>query len=185
MEGAQVHWQVGQGDKERRGGEEELGLGQRDPEGERGGRFDKERGETGREPKASWVTTDSLLGEAVTKGEVLPEGEEQMGETGMVMDSDWLCPIQEGVRLRLVGVVTFGVAIERQVELEVAPSKVREFGAACEASGIVVFREGEDGAEVSEEELGGGEFAADEGGTGEVMRGIGEVGWGENGKAGD
>lgn len=39
--------------------------------------------------------------------------------------------------------------------------------------------------EVSEEELGGGELAADGGGTGEVIRGIGEVGWGENGKAGD
>lgn len=76
MEGAQVHWQAGQGDKERRGGEEGLRVGQRDPEGETGGRVDKERGETGRKPKASWVTKDSLLGEAVTDGEVVPEGEE-------------------------------------------------------------------------------------------------------------
>lgn len=64
--------------------------GQRDPEGETGGRVDKERGETGREPKASGVTKDSLLGEATTEGEALPEGEEWMDETGMVMDSDWL-----------------------------------------------------------------------------------------------
>lgn len=54
-----------------------------------GGRVDKERGETGREPKASWVTRDSLLVEAVTQGEVLPEGEEWMCETGMMMYSDW------------------------------------------------------------------------------------------------
>lgn len=61
MEGAQEHWQTGQGDRERRGGEEGLGLGQRDPEGETGGRADKERGEIGREGEASWVTKDSLL----------------------------------------------------------------------------------------------------------------------------
>lgn len=183
MEGAQVHWQAGQGDKDRRGGEEELGLGQRDPEGERGGRLDKERGDTGREPKARGVTTDSLLGEAVIEGEFLPEGEEQMGEAGTVMDSDWLGPIEQGVRLRLVGVVTFGVmAVERWLKFKEAPGKIREFCAACEASGVAVFWMGEDEAGVSEEEMGGGELAA---GTGEVMRGIGEVVWGENGKAGD
>lgn len=88
MEGAQEHWQTGQGDRERRGGEEGLGLGQRDPEGETRGRADKERGETGREEEASWVTKDSLLGEAVMEGEALPEGEEGIGETGTVMDSD-------------------------------------------------------------------------------------------------
>lgn len=61
MEGAPVHWQAGQGDRERTGGEEGVGLGQRDPEGETGGR--EERGETGREEEASWVlaATDSLL----------------------------------------------------------------------------------------------------------------------------
>lgn len=46
--GAQVHWQRGQGDKEGGGGEEGLGLGQQDPEGDVGGRT-----ETGREPDRS------------------------------------------------------------------------------------------------------------------------------------
>lgn len=105
IEGAQVHWQAGQGDRERRGGEDGLGLGQRDPEGETGGRVDKKRGETGREEEASWVTEDSLLGEAVTEGEALPEGEEGMRETGMVMGSDWLEAIEEGTGVRLVCVV--------------------------------------------------------------------------------
>lgn len=54
MEGAKVHWQAGQGDRERRGGEEGVGLVQRDPEGETGGTADKERGETGREEGAAW-----------------------------------------------------------------------------------------------------------------------------------
>lgn len=44
---------------------------------------------------------------------------------------------------------------------------------------------GEDGRDVSEEGTGGGELAADKKGTGEVMSGIGEDGWGENGKTGD
>lgn len=70
--------------------------------------MDKERGETGREPKASWVTKDSLLGEASTEGEVLPDGEEWMDEMGIVMDSDWLdWPTEDGMRVRLVGVVAF------------------------------------------------------------------------------
>ncbi len=79
--------------------------------GDAGGRVDKERGETGREEAASWETEDSLLGEAVTEGEVLPEGEEGMEETGMVMASVWLGPVEEGERVRLVGVVAVsGVA---------------------------------------------------------------------------
>lgn len=84
--GIEAHWQVGQGDRERGGGEEGLGLGQRDPEGETGGRADKERGETGREE-------DSLLGETAKEGEALPEGEQGMGEMAM------------GTRSRLVGAV--------------------------------------------------------------------------------
>lgn len=51
------------------------------------------------------MTRDSLLGEVVTEGEALPEGEEGMGETGTVMDSDWLGLIEEGRRVRLVCVV--------------------------------------------------------------------------------
>lgn len=54
MECEQVHWHAGQGERERRGGEEGLGLGQADPDGETW------RGETGRERGA---THDSLLGE--------------------------------------------------------------------------------------------------------------------------
>lgn len=112
MDGAQVHWQAGQGDKERRGGEEGLGLGQRDPEGEVRGRVDRDRGDTGREPPTTWVTTDSLLGEVVTEAEVLLVGEEVI--VCMVVDSDW--PIEEGVRLTLVGVVSFAAIAGRRQE---------------------------------------------------------------------
>lgn len=63
---------------------------------------------------------------------------------------------------------------------------------ACEGFGVGVVNVGEvgakvggDGRDVAEEQMGGGELEADEGGKGEVMRGIGEDGWGENGKAGD
>lgn len=41
----------------------------------------------------------------MTEGEALPEGEEGMGETGMVMGSDWLEAIEEGTGVRLVCVV--------------------------------------------------------------------------------
>lgn len=75
--------------------------------------MDRERGDTGREQEqeASWFTTDSLLGEAVTEGEALPEGEE--GETGTVMDSDWLGLPEEGARVRIAGVAadSEGVAV--------------------------------------------------------------------------
>lgn len=57
MEGAQVHWQSGQGDKEGGGGEEGLGLGQQEPEGEVGGRT-----ETGQEPNTSGAETHTLGG---------------------------------------------------------------------------------------------------------------------------
>lgn len=96
MEGAQVHWHAGQGDNERRGGEEGVGLVQRDPEGEVGVRVEKETGETEQELKVSWVTKDSLLGEAVTEGEV-----------DLAKDSDWLRPADDGISEQLVGVVVF------------------------------------------------------------------------------
>lgn len=89
---AQVHWQTGQGDRERRGGDPGVGLGQRDPEGEAGGRVDKDRGETGREEEqASWATKESLLGEAVTEAAAALE---RPGEA------------EGGSRVRLVGGVT-------------------------------------------------------------------------------
>lgn len=56
-----------------------------------GGRVEKEKGETGRQEEASWVTKDSLLGEVITEGKALPEGEE-----GIVMASE------EGTRVMLV-----------------------------------------------------------------------------------
>lgn len=66
------------------------------------------------------------------------------------------------------------------------------FGSAWEGFGVSVVWVGEvgteggvDGTDVAEKETGGGELAADEGGNGEVMRGIGEDGWGEKGKVGD
>lgn len=102
IEGAQVDWQAGQGDRERRGGEEGLGLGHRDPEGEMGGRVEWERGETGREEEASWVTKDSLLGDAVAEGNALSEVEEGVVGTGMVRDSDRLGAIEEGARVAVV-----------------------------------------------------------------------------------
>lgn len=94
--GAQVHWQRGQGDRERRGGEEGHGLGQQDPEGETGGREAKERGETGREEAASWVPKVSRLGDTVTEGEAMAGGEEGMAEIGLVMGSDKLRAGEEG-----------------------------------------------------------------------------------------
>lgn len=70
---------MGQGERERRSGEGGLGLG------EMGGRIDKESGDTGQEEEASWVTKDSLLGEAVTEGETVPGAVGEMADTGMVM----------------------------------------------------------------------------------------------------
>lgn len=87
MEGGQVHWQAGQGDREQRGGEEGLGLGQ------------------WREEAASWVTKGSLHGDAVTEGKALSKGEKGMGETGIMRDSDRLGAIEEGTRVRMAGVV--------------------------------------------------------------------------------
>lgn len=55
-----------------------------------GGRVDKERGETGREGEASGVTEDSLVGDRVTEGEAMSEGEEGVEETGMVRGSERL-----------------------------------------------------------------------------------------------
>ena len=54
------------------------------------------------------------------------------------------------------------------------------FGSACGGFGVGLARVGEVGAEVGEGGKGGGEE-----GKGEVMRGIGEDGWGEKGKVGD
>lgn len=160
----QVQWQAGQGDRERRGGEEGPGLGQRDPEGETRGRGDKERGETGREEaEASWLI----------EGEALSEGEEGMGGTGMAMGSDRL---KEGTKVWSEGVVAVseGAAVSQE-RSEVDLSE--EVFVSARGVG-----EGSDG---SEKGKGDGGLAAGEGGKGEVMRRIGEDGWGEKGKAGD
>lgn len=87
MECGQVHWQAGQGDRERGGGEEGLGLGQ------------------WREEAASWVTKGSLHGDAVTEGEALPKGEKEIGETGIMRGSDRLGAMEEGTKVRMAGVV--------------------------------------------------------------------------------
>lgn len=63
-----LHWQTGQGERERKGGEEGEGLGQRDPEGEIGGRVHTERGEEGRDEEYGWATRDSLLAESLAEG---------------------------------------------------------------------------------------------------------------------
>lgn len=64
MEGAQVHWQTGQGDKDGGGGEGGLGLGQQDPEGDVGGRT-----EAGREPSPSRAAEEECGGAVVGAGE--------------------------------------------------------------------------------------------------------------------
>lgn len=69
-----LHWQKGQGDRERRGGEEGPGLGQRDPEGEIGGRVHTDRGETGRDEDDGWATKDSLLAESLRDGDRMVTG---------------------------------------------------------------------------------------------------------------
>lgn len=113
-EGAQVHWQTGQGDRERRGGEDGQGLGQRDAEGELGGRVEKERGETGREEETSWVTKDSLLGEAVTEREA---------GSGVEEGRSWLGDVVAGLK----------EAVVWQERSEVEPDDVGEevIGSAC------------------------------------------------------
>lgn len=173
-DGAQVHWHAGQGDKERRGGEEGVGLGQRDPAGEVSGRVDKDRGETGREPQTSWVARESLLREAVTGTEVELVGEDVT--VSAVGDCDG--PIGEGVRVALRG-----AAVSETVPVE---AKAKEFGSASREAGIAsVSASVGDGADAKGEGVGGGVNEMGEKGSGDVMRGIGEDGWGEYGGAGD
>lgn len=122
----------------------------------------------------------------MTAGETLHEGEEGMGEAGMVMDSDLLASIEEGVRGRSVGVVAVSEgAAGLQDRAEVDTARAEVCGSACEGSGVGVVSVGEVGREVAEEGTGNRVLAGGEEGKGEVMRGIGEEGWGEKGKAGD
>lgn len=177
MEGAHVHWQAGQGERERRGGEEGPGLLQRDPLGDIAGRVATERGETGRVPK------DSRLPEALTEGEVLPDGkEEEMDETGMVVGSDVL-----GVSVEDTVAGSEGVAVWQEVWSEVHANTVREelAGSVCEGGEDDAFGVGESGTEAEKKGVGEEELAAGVKGKGEVMRGIGEGGWGEKGKVED
>lgn len=162
MGGAHVHWHAGQGDKERSGGEEGVGLGQQEPTGEVSGRVDKDRGETGRELQTSWV-------EAVTSVEVELVGEEVTGGV------EWDC---EGVGPLL------GDAAGSETEQERAEGE--EFGSTSgEAKVTSVSTSMGDGADAKGEGVGGGEKEMGEEGSGEVMRGIGEVGWGEYGRTGE
>lgn len=89
----------------------------------------------------------------VAEGEALSEGEEEVGDIGVVMDSDWLGKLEEDARVRLVGVV-----------------EVSEVVSVCEGFGVGVVSLGEEGTDVVKG-IGGGELS-----TGEVMRGIGEDG---------
>lgn len=94
------------------------------------------------------------------EGDALPEGEEGVGDIGVVTDSDWPGELEEDARVRLVGVVG-----------------VSEVVSVCERLGAGVVSLGEDGIELGEggadavKGMGGGELR-----TGEVMRGIGEDG---------
>lgn len=170
MVGAQVHWHAGQGDKERRGGEEGVGLGQREPAGEVSGRVDKERGETGREPQSGWVTRESLL----TEVEVVLVGEEVTSCAVANCDG----PVGEDVGLSAVG----AAGSDRVPEMAGA----EEFGSASGEAGVTsVSALVGDGADAKGEGVGGGVKEVGEQGRGEVMSGIGEDGWGEYGGAGD
>lgn len=169
-DGAQVHWHAGQGDKERRGGEEGVGLGQREPVGEVSGKVDKDRGETGRKPLISWVARESLLREAVTGTEVKLVGE----DVTVSVAGDCDGPIGEDVRVSLWD------AAGSETEAEMA--EVEEFGSASSEAGIESVG---DGADAKGEGVGGGVKEMGEVGSGDVMRGIGEDGWGEYGGAED
>lgn len=167
MDGAQVHWHAGQGDKERRGGEEGVGLGQQEPVGEVSGRVDKDRGETGREPQISWVARESLLKVKLVSEDVT---------VGVVGDCDG--PIGEGAR------VSFGHVAGSETEPETAEAE--GFGSASgEARTAQVSASVGDGADAKGEGVGGGLKEMGEEGSGDVIRGIGEDGWGEYGEAGD
>lgn len=109
----QVHWQTGQGDRERRGGEQGPGLGQHDPEGETRGKPVKDKGETGRMGLVSWVPGESWLTDVVTEGDG-PSGDEGgIDETCVVMGSDALGVGEEG---REVGAVNVVVGLEGPAE---------------------------------------------------------------------
>lgn len=165
-EGAQVHWHAGQGDKERRGGEEGVGLGQREPVGEVSGRGDKDRGETGRELQIICAGRESLLTEAVTSAEVELVGE----EVTAIVEGDCNGLIGEGVRALL------GDAAGSETEPEMAEAE--EFGSTSGEAEVTSVSASFSG-------VGGGVKEMGEAGSGEVMRGIGEVGWGEYGWTGD
>lgn len=64
LEGAQLHWHTGQGDKEGGGGEEGLGLGKQDVDGDMDGIV-----EAGQEPNATWHVKCSLLRKDAARGE--------------------------------------------------------------------------------------------------------------------
>lgn len=69
-----AHWQEGQGERGRRGGEVGQGLSERDPEADTAGRVTTDTGDT-RPEGGSCAVKDSPLGEVVTGGDILLEGE--------------------------------------------------------------------------------------------------------------
>lgn len=89
----------------------------------------------------------------VAEGEALPEGEEGVGDIGVVLDSGWLGEMEADARVRLVGVV-----------------EVSEVVSVCEGFRAGVVSLGEEGTDAVEK-MGGGELS-----TGEVIRGMGEDG---------
>lgn len=125
-----------------------------------------------------------MLGEVITEGETLPEDEEGMGETGIVMES------VEGMRVMLVAEVACSEGPEGcspRGELDTVGEEV--FGSeGFKGFGMGMVNLDEGGAEVGEHGNDGrrnDKLAAGEEGEGEVMRGMGEDGWGEKGKVGD
>lgn len=145
MDGAQVQWHAGQGDKARRGGEEGAGLGQREPAGEVSGSVGKDRGETGREPQPSWVARESLLSEAATGAALVLVGEEVA--VSAVADCDG--PMGEGARLSLVGAAGSETAPET-AEAEELGSASGEAGVASVSASVA------DGADAKGAGVGGG-----------------------------
>lgn len=162
-----------------------MGLGQRDPDAEPGGREGKGRGETGREQDPGWVTSASLLGDTVTEGEVTLEGEEKMGGTGATGGSDGPGATGEGTMVRVAGAVGGAPARHEASEEDPDIASERVFGPAAEGPEVCGGSEGEAGTDAEEPgtEEGMGESGVGEGGRGEVMCGIGEARRVERGKA--
>lgn len=124
----------------------------------------------------------------ITEGEALPEGEEGMGKTGMESEEG-----PKGIMVVKVAVLRGAVIWHGRSEVDLGTVRDEVYGSkGCEGfgRGMVNMGEvgtevGEDGTDVADGGTGNEELAAGEEGKGEVMRGMGDDGWGEKGKVED